>query len=125
MKNNTRAISAAAAEMPPKPKTAAMIEMTRKSRANLSMGRRSVIHVRCTLVRCLRVPDHTLAKRRSISRQRLRRGRELALDQAGKAAAARHQLGEAAALDDMPLVEHQDDIGVTHGGQPVRNHERG
>src|SRR4051812_37896285 len=37
MKNRMRAMSAEAAAMPPKPKIAATIEMTRNSRASLSM----------------------------------------------------------------------------------------
>src|SRR5688572_15609678 len=38
---------------------------------------------------------------------------------------ARHQLVVRAVLGEPPAIEHEDAVGVTNGGEPVRNDERG
>src|SRR6185503_19216105 len=50
---------------------------------------------------------------------------ELGPVQVGVQPALREQLGVGARLHDPPVVEDQDDVGVAHGGQPVRDDQRG
>ena len=40
-------------------------------------------------------------------------------------AAQRQQVGMAAAFDDLAVIQHQDFVGIDHGGKPVRDHQRG
>ena len=55
-------------------------------------------------------------------RQRLR---ELGLVEAGVGAAGGQQLAVRALLDDLPVLHHQDEVGVADGRQPVRDDEAG
>ena len=45
--------------------------------------------------------------------------RELRIETGG-----RDELGVRAALDDPAFLQHEDQIGAQHGGQPVRDHDR-
>ena len=53
-----------------------------------------------------------------------RGGFALLVPHRGIMAVLRQQFGMAAALDDAAVIQHQDLIGIHHGGKPVGNHQR-
>src|SRR5206468_125926 len=48
---------------------------------------------------------------------------ELAVIECGKDALPAHELGKRALLDDTPVLQHYDQVGVLHRGQPMRDDE--
>jgi hypothetical protein len=53
--------------------------------------------------------------------QARRRGRLRLCGEVGVAAVVGHQAGVIAGLDDVPVIQHRDLVGVAHGGEPVRD----